>query len=489
MHRARYSAWNGDWSGTALDPEQVLDSLSDEILANGIEPALNRALHQGIANTETGHLPGIDAVLSQVRADMKQVMSDLLEETDADLLADSASSAGDEDLRKMAQALRAQAPAFPGMVAGASDETRADLEGLVAAGAPGTEPQEIHDVLDHLVDLARLEQQMRHVRSVDDVLDIDREMLARLLGEHVAETLSSLMQSLLEFAESGYVSGQGSKAKLSARAVQQIGDTLLQTTLRHLESKQSGAHERRDLAHGHEHAGTSRDYQFGDTFDLDIGQTVIEAVKRRPGVPVQLEARDLKIIEREGSERATTILAIDLSRSMGERGYLLAARKLALALSTFIRRRFSQDELLIVGFSESARQINVQDLADLKWDRYGYGTNVHDALRLSGKILGTHRGRKRNLVLITDGEPTAHRDANGTVRFSHPPEPDTLALTYREAERLRRDGVYLCVCLLSSTEEVASFGRQLARYAAGDVIVTDPDNLTADLVVRYSQRR
>src|SRR5690606_4210396 len=141
--------------------------------------------------------------------------------------------------------------------------------------------------------------------------------------------------------------------------------------------------QRNDQLQRHEPTGTSRDYQFGDPFELDIGRSLLDAVKRKPGAPVQLDTRDLKVVERESTERATTILAIDLSRSMGERGYLLAAKKLALALSTFIRRRFAHDELYLIGFSETARQIHLQELVDLQWDRYGFGTNVHDALRVA----------------------------------------------------------------------------------------------------------
>lgn len=233
----------------------------------------------------------------------------------------------------------------------------------------------------------------------------------------------------------------------------------------------------------------SRDYQFGDPFELDLGRSLTNAIRRKPGTPLKLSQDDFKVLDRETSERATTILAIDLSRSMGERGYLLAAKRLALSLSTYIRKRYPHDELQIIGFSESARPVMMQELVDLRWDRFGFGTNMHDALRVANGILASHRGRQRNLVLITDGEPTAHRDRSGDVSFNHPPSPETLAHTYQEAARLRREGIYLCVCLMSATSEVSKFGRELARYAAGDVIVTDPDRLSADLVTTYEERR
>ena len=152
-------------------------------------------------------------------------------------------------------------------------------------------------------------------------------------------------------------------------------------------------------------AGTSRDYEFGDPFELDLGQSVLGAVKRRVGTPVKLDVSDLKVHDRETSEHATTILAVDLSRSMGERGYLLAAKKLALALTTFIRTRYPQDELLLIGFSESARQMKRQELVELQWDRYGFGTRavstmvvISTGAKRSGEIsVPPTRGQGRDL--------------------------------------------------------------------------------------------
>jgi uncharacterized protein with von Willebrand factor type A (vWA) domain len=239
----------------------------------------------------------------------------------------------------------------------------------------------------------------------------------------------------------------------------------------------------------HDLTGSSRDYQFGDPLALDLSRTVLQAVRRGSGVPVRLDPADFAIFEREDSARAATVLAIDLSRSMGERGYLLAAKRLALALTTLIRTRFPRDILLLTGFSESARPLTPPELPRLTWDRFGFGTNIQDALRLGRAQLAAHRGMQRNLILLTDGEPTAHRDPDGRIHFNHPPAPETLATTYSEADRLRRDGVSLAVCVLSEDLQVVRFADELTRRAAGDLIVTSPTDLASAIALHYGRRR
>jgi uncharacterized protein with von Willebrand factor type A (vWA) domain len=310
-----------------------------------------------------------------------------------------------------------------------------------------------------------------------------------LLGNGAAEELERLEHSLAAFASSGYLQAAGRRRELSARALQQLGDEMLAAVFTQLRGRREGEHLVRGQPSGHELSGTSREYRFGDPLTLDLSRTVLDAVRRGAGVPVRLEPNDFAIFEREESARAATVLLIDLSRSMGERGYLLAAKKLALALSTLIRNRFPRDRLLLAAFSESARTLQPADLPRLAWDRFSFGTNIQEALRLGRALLAGHRGMQRTLLLITDGEPTAHRDEAGQVRFNHPPTEATLAATYAEAERARRDGLTLCVCVLSSERQVVRFADELARRAAGELIVTTPDDLGPTLVLRYGRSR
>ena len=319
--------------------------------------------------------------------------------------------------------------------------------------------------------------------------DVDPALVRALLGVEAGDALARLASSLRSFADSGYLRRSGTRLELSARALQHLGDELLSAVFAQLLGRGEGEHLTRGRPSGHDLSGTTREYQFGDPLTLDLSRTVLQAVQRGAGTPVQLDPADFAIFEREETARASTVLAIDVSRSMGERGYLLAAKKLALALSTLLRARFPRDRLLLVAFSESARTLTPADLPRLSWDRFGYGTNVHDALRLSRGLLGTQRGLHRSIVLITDGEPTAHRDDTGTVHFSHPPSLETVARTYAEAERCRRDGIALSICVLSDQTQVVRFAQELARRSAGSMLTATPDDLAPSVVLHYARGR
>ncbi len=488
-HPFRYSAWTDDQPNASLSAETVLDALTDGILADGVESSLTKALHQGLQAADGTSTPGLDHLRDRLRADERAAVTELAASLDDDVLSEALAGATDAALRRMLSALRSRSTSLVGALSDAAPQAQIAFGSLCAAAAPAGGEAHIQERINRMLELGLLERQLRSARTVQDINVVDVERLERLLGKEAGNHFKRLVASLQGFTDSGYVQGRDSRAVLSSRAAQKIGETLLQAALNRLESRAGGQHLRRHRGQSHEPTGTSRDYQFGAPFELDLGQTVLGAVKRRAGTPVKLAVADLKVHDREASERAVTILAVDLSRSMGERGYLLAAKKLALGLTTFIRTRYPHDELLLIGFSETARRMQLHELIEMKWDRYGVGTNIQDALQLSNTILNRYRGRRRNVVLITDGEPTAHRDADGSVIFNHPASDETVARTFREANRLRRQDIYLCVCVMSAQHQVTTFGTQLARHAAGDTLVTDPDNLSADLVVTYRQRR
>ena len=507
--RYRYRSWDGAQAVETLAPEAVLAALSEQLLAGGIDQALDRALHRGLAAPDGESLPGLDALRAETRAErrtLERALDEALRQLAAQLKAGSAGGSTDLDpaSRRLLEALAAQPSAAARLLAGVAAETRAAIEAALnqrpataSAGleqlrdsSTGSGVRFDNDPLAALAALDRLEADIRRVRGVEDVAEIDPELVRALLGDGALERLQRLAGSLGRFAGSGFIrAGAGARKELSARAVQLLGEWLLTTVVQRLSERLAGDHLARARPAGHELTGATRPYHFGDALTLDLSRTVLQALKRGPGVPVKLDARDFAVFEREESSRAATVLAIDVSRSMGERGYLLAAKRLALALEALLRERFPRDELMLLGFSEAARRLTPAELPNLTWDRYGFGTNIQDALRLGRGLLASQRGRQRNLILITDGEPTAHREASGAVRFSHPPTAETLAATYVEAERLRRDGIGLAICLLSEQRQVVRFADELARRAAGEVLAASPDDLAVVGVLRYGRTR
>ncbi|RIK46805.1 MAG: hypothetical protein DCC58_01935 [Chloroflexi bacterium] len=504
---ATYSRWDGAQAVTPLTPEDVLEALADGLLTGSIEQGLDRALHRGLPDDAGGALAGLDALRDQMRAERRRLeesddLRDALEQLAEQLRRRSGAADLDADASHLLSALAAQPEVARHVLARASAATRdlltTHLESHSTVPALDSDDQldatsrfagVALDAIERLHALTALEGRVRRIRRVEDVADVDPSLVRALLGRESGDALERLARSLQGFSQSGYVRSVGRRMELSARALQHIGDELLSAIFNQLIGRSDGDHQASGRPHGHDLSGASRAYQFGDPLTLDLSRTVLQAVRRGGGTPVELDPADFTIFEREESARAATVLAIDISRSMGERGYLLAAKKLALALSTLVRARFPRDRLLLVAFSDTARSVTPADLPRLSWDRFGYGTNVQDALRLARSLLSTQRGQQRAIILLTDGEPTAHRDDAGQVHFSHPATQETIARTYAEAERCRRDGISLSVCVLSDQAQVVRFAQELTRRGAGHLISAHPDTLAASIVLQYGRAR
>lgn len=501
-----YRAWDGTQAVELLDAEQVLLALANDLLDGNIAQALDRAMHRGLNADSDGASTGIDTLRDQIRSKRAATEDAIAGSDDLHALAEGlASAAGsgdalDGDTASLLAALAAR-PDAARVLSHLPSQQREQIAGALQSFVPSrlegadwraNESSDFSAWLDEIVQrletMEELEQQLRRIRRVQDVDDIDLQLVEAVLGRESATQFARLAGSLQQFVGSGYIRVTGNRQHLSARALQHIGDELLAAALERVAMRGGGDRHLPQVGQ-HDLTGSTRDYQFGDPLSLDLSRTVMQAIRRGSGVPVRLAVDDFAIFERETSARAATVLAIDLSRSMGERGYLLSAKQLALALLTLIRTRFPRDEFRIIGFSDAARLLAPHELPHLTWDRFGFGTNVQDALRLARSILAAHRGMQRNIILLTDGEPTAHRDNDGKVHFHHPTAPDTLAFTYAEVDRVRRDGISLGVCVLSSEMQVVKFAEYVARAGAGDLIVTSPDDLSAAMVTRYGATR
>jgi uncharacterized protein with von Willebrand factor type A (vWA) domain len=209
---------------------------------------------------------------------------------------------------------------------------------------------------------------------------------------------------------------------------------------------------------------------------LHLANTLRNAVFRQgPGTPVQLHPDDFEVEEFESTRRASTIFAIDLSLSMAMRGNLVPAKKMVLALTQLIAQRYPKDYVAIVGFGETAHELRLSDIAGLTID-YNYGTNLQHALALSRHLLRDERG-DRQIVVVTDGEPTAHLDDYGEPFFSWPPVPETLERTMAEVLRCTKAGITINTFALDIERSQFPFVEQIARVNGGRMFYTNVDQL------------
>ncbi|MDP9473614.1 MAG: VWA domain-containing protein, partial [Chloroflexota bacterium] len=229
----------------------------------------------------------------------------------------------------------------------------------------------------------------------------------------------------------------------------------------------------------------TKEYEFGDPFLLDLPKTVMNAVQRGgAGAPVRLNPRDFDVYRTEYSTRTATVLMVDMSRSMLYNGCFTAAKKVALALDSLIRSKYPRDQFNIVGFHSRAQELKPAELPMLDWNEYTYGTNMQHGFQLARQLLGRSKGSNRQIIVVTDGEPTAYLDGL-QVRFSYPPTPRTLEETLKEVVRCTRDGITINTFMLERSPYMVQFINDLMKINTGRVFVATPDRLGEYILVDY----
>ena len=325
---------------------------------------------------------------------------------------------------------------------------------------------------------------------------MDEEAVRRALGRRAADDLRELRRMERELEEQGYLNRSGDRLDLTAKAVRRLGQTALRHVFADLRSAGRGGHDVPDAGQAGELTGSSRPWQFGDEQPLDVVRTLTNAVRagrvRRPddgtGRGIALSTEDFEVAETDRRTSAAVCLLVDLSYSMVLRDTWGAAKATALALHALVSGQFPQDALTIIGFSSYARPLEVTELAGLDAD-YVQGTNLQHALILAGRFLDKHPAAEPVVLVVTDGEPTAHLLPGGRPYFAWPPEPETLEATVVEVDRMTRRGATLNVFQLDDDPRLTAFMQDLARRNGGRVLLPDPRRLGQYVVSDYLSRR
>lgn len=344
------------------------------------------------------------------------------------------------------------------------------------------------DVAEQVASIERAEEVLRSASSPASLGEIDLDDVADLVGEDVARSLDRLARLARELEEAGYIEHREGRTELTPRGVRRLGQRALSDLFAQLRRDRLGDHQSTWSGSGHDREETSKPYEYGDPFTLDLGRTVHNAVRRGgSGVPVRLDAADFEVVETEALSRSATVVAVDLSMSMPMRDNFVPAKKMAMALHALISTRFPRDYLGIVGFSAVARQISPDELPTAMWD-YVYGTNLQHALLVARTMLAHQHGTKQ-IIVVTDGEPTAHIDPDGAVQFNYPPVPETLRRTMAEVVRCTRAGITINVFALDIDRTQFPFVEQIARVNGGRTFSTTPDALGSYVLVDFLRHR
>lgn len=350
--------------------------------------------------------------------------------------------------------------------------------------------QSAMQLMDQMQSIDELERQLERTQYGGEIDDIDADKLEELLGQEARETLDQLKQFLEILEEAGYIRKKGNQYELTPRGTRKIGQRALVEIYQQLKSDSFGKHEIRESGTGGERTDSTKKYEFGDPFFLDIQKTMFNSMLREgPGTPIRLKPDDFEVERTELLTQTATVIMLDLSWSMALRGSFQAAKKVAMALNNLISSQYQRDSLYIIGFSAYARELQADQLPYVRWDESVLGTNMHHALMIAQKLLAKHTQGTRQIIMISDGEPTAHLE-KGRSYFAYPPSPITIRETLKEVKRCTQKNITINTFMLDRNYYLKEFVNQVARINKGRVFYTTPDKLGEYILVDYvAQKR
>ena len=348
---------------------------------------------------------------------------------------------------------------------------------------------EAQSLFQELGDLDQLEQMLRASSNPGALAEVDVERAKQLLGEEAGLSLERMSEVAKLLEDAGMIEQREGRYELTPRGVRKIGQNALAELFNKLLKDTRGRHQLERQGAGHERAYQSKPYEFGDPFNLDLHRTIRNAIARNgPGTPVQLTPDDFEIEQTEVITKASTVLMLDVSLSMPMRDNFLAAKKVAMALHSLISTQFPRDFLGIVTFSKVARELKPEHLPEVSWD-FDYGTNMQHGMMLARRMLGRESGTKQ-IIMITDGEPTAHFEPGmDEPFFSYPPVRETVDATLKEVNRCTREDIRINTFMLDASGYLKAFVEKLTQLNGGRAFFTTPDTLGDYVLVDFMEHR
>ena len=473
-----------------VSPEQMQrmkDMLSslNEMLAQreaGQEPDFQRFMEQ-YGDFFPGNPQTLDELLEQMAeqmAAMQALMNSMTPEQRAQLQGLAEQLLGDMDLRWQVDQLGQHLQSlFPQM----GWDKRYQFSGQDPLGFA-----EAAQLMDRLGDIDQLENLMRSATSPGALAEVDLDAARELLGDDGARSLERLAELAKMLQEAGLIEQKEGRLELTPRGLRRIGKNALADLFARLTRDRIGHHQLERSGVGHDPMYETKAYEFGDPFNLNIERTVRNALQRTgQGTPVHLSPDDFEVDRTETLTRSSTVLMLDLSLSMPMRDNFLAAKKVAMALHSLIQTQFPRDFLGIVGFSEVARELKAEELPEVSWD-FVYGTNMQHAFLISRRILARQSGTKQ-IIMVTDGEPTAHLLPDGEVFFNYPPVRETVEATLKEVARCTREGIRINTFMLDANSHLRTFVEKLTQMNHGRAFFTTPETLGDYVLVDFIDQK
>ena len=401
-------------------------------------------------------------LMSSLPGDMRQQLGDMMQQLMGEM-------GMEQELAQLAQNLESLYP------------MRDLLNQYPFRGQEEIDLQAAMSLMGDMQQLDELERALERVQYGGNIDDIDPDQLEELMGEEAREILEQLKQLLELLEEAGYLEKKGNAWELTPRGNRRIGEKALAEIYANLKRQNFGKHNVPETGRYGDRADDTKLYEFGDPFHLNLKETISNAILRTapeggPQVPVNLTPDDFEVFRSETLTQTATVVMLDLSWSMALRGSFQAAKKVAMALNNLIRMQYPRDSLYLIGFSAYARELKADQLPYVRWDETVLGTNMHHALLIAQQLLAKHKVGTRQIIMITDGEPTAHLE-QGRSYFAYPPSPITIRETLKEVRHCTKKDIVINVFMLDRSYYLKEFVDRVARINGGRVFYSQPDEL------------
>ncbi|MEE2662746.1 MAG: hypothetical protein VX681_01400 [Myxococcota bacterium] len=532
----RYSRWDGRQEEFSLDAKQVLDAMS-ELMMEGLsaQEALEWMRREGF---ELGGMNFRVMGLEELENELRSQMESLYQQFSVDSATDSLRQQLDDILEREQLAQRerhgyesAAMNDFLERRNAASDRLSDTIERFrnheFADEQAGEDFAELLEGLDRLRQLEQfleqygerftgsreadyeqaheireqleaLQQMMQNLRS-GDFESISPEALRDLLGDPAAQSFILIRDLEGTLREQGLL--RGDDPQLTPRAIRHIGASALAEVYGALRKGRPGSHETPARGVAMPRPDETRPWEFGDAFDLDIVGTVMNGVKRRAaggvgaGERVSLGPDDFQVHEMDFNTQTTTVLLLDLSWSMSWGGRFPAAKRVAVAMDQLVRTRYPRDHFFVVGFSTRARELPIRELPEVSWDMGDPFTNLQEGLMVAERLIGEHRSPAPQIIVITDGQPTAYfESATGNLHVEWPMgmggiSPHAVAETLKTVKRVTRKGCTINTFMLDDAPELVGFVERMTQINQGRAFFSSPGQLGSFLMVDYIARR
>jgi Uncharacterized protein with a von Willebrand factor type A (vWA) domain len=543
MTTYRYSEWDGTQPALRLDKDELMDELAQGLMHDSDLSFILWKMQREDRKNGQERLTGLQKLLQRLleekqkqlgkydldtmMAEMKKKMDDIVKQEQASILkkldearkkaAQSEAEPGSETDKNQLQKIEQKAAAdlkklknLPSDISGkvkalqnyefTDEEAQQQFRDLLGASLEGLNSDEIPEgatpylgeesisfneamkLIETLQEMDKLNGQIENARADGGPGMVNRQSVRELLGEQGMETLERPgITKVLE--EANFIRRKEGGFELTPMGVRKIGQKAVNdvfSQLRYKTGDRGGVWKRGD---------ETKRFEFGDNFDIDLKQTIMNALMReQQHSPVKLKITDFEVYKYEQSARSATVLMLDLSLSMSVRDNFYAAKHVALALDGLIRSQFPQDSLHIIGFSSYAREIKKEELATLRLDQADPYTNIQHGLELARKLLGKENSRNKQIIIITDGEPTAHLE-EGQLNYQFSPGAKTLQMTLREVENCTRQGITINTFMLGESNLNNAFITRIAKINKGRVFFANPAGLGQYVLVDYLSNR